>query len=234
MNKYPQSVFLDLDDTIIDDSMGEAVWLSICQKYAPIIEKVTPDELFAVITATTTAFWADLENHRRGRIDLYQTRRELVAQALINSGLGDKKLGFEIANDFIMEKDRLITPLPGALETLQKLKQMGVALAMITNGGSPVQRSKIERFGLAHFFDYILVEGEFGAGKPDPRVFKTCLEKLKVDPSQSWMVGDDLNRDIGGAKQLGIKGIWVDRRQKGLPVDSKIKPDRIIKTIAEL
>lgn len=235
LNNSPQAVFIDLDDTIIvDDSLGEGVWKSVCNRYAPVIGRVTADELYAIIRQTTGAFWADPENHRRGRLDLYQTRRELVTKALVESGLGDQKLGFEIAEAFTNEKDALIEVIPGALETIRKLKIRRIPLALITNGGAVVQRYKIERFGLAGFFDYILIEGEFGVGKPDCRVFQTCLEKLKAEASESWMVGDDLNRDIGGAMQSGIKGIWVDRRQKGLPDNSPVKPDLIIKTIADL
>ena len=176
----------------------------------------------------------DPEKHRVGRLDLYQTRRELVAKALIESGLGSSTLGHQIADAFSAEKDRLIAPLPGAIETLQKLKDNHISLALVTNGGSLVQRSKIERFDLARYFTYILVEGEFGFGKPDRRVYQACLEELKADAGQSWMVGDDLNRDIGGAMQVGMRGIWVDWRKKGLSPDSPVKPDCIITTLSDL
>jgi putative hydrolase of the HAD superfamily len=235
MKKNPQAVLIDLDDTIIlDDSVSVSVWRSVCQKYALIIGKVTADELYTLIRAVTNAYWSDPERHRVGRLDLYQTRRELVAKALTESGLGSSTLGYQIADAFSAEKDRLIAPLPGAIETLQKLKDNHISLALVTNGGSLVQRSKIERFDLARYFNYILVEGEFGAGKPDRRVYEACLKELNVEASKSWMVGDDLNRDIGGAMQVGIRGIWVDWREKGLNPDSPVKPDLIISALTDL
>ena len=79
-----------------------------------------------------------------------------------------------------------------------------------------------------------MVEGEFGAGKPDESIFSTTLNELAVSPTQAWMVGDDLQRDIAGAHSLGIFAIWVDWRGNGLPESSTIKPDYIIRSITEL
>ncbi len=235
MNKYPRAVLIDLDDTIIfDSSLGEGVWRTVCTQYAPLIGKVTADELYAVIRTTANTYWADPENHRRGRLDLYQTRRNLVAQALTGSGLGSAMQGYDLADAFTAEKDRLIAPVPGAIDALIQLKKHRTRLALITNGSSDVQRRKIERFGLAGFFDYILIEGEFGAGKPEKRVFQDGLQHLKAQAGESWMVGDDINRDIDGAMQLGIHGIWVDWRQNGLPPGTLVTPDRIIHTLAEV
>lgn len=53
-------------------------------------------------------------------------------------------------------------------------------------------------------FDYILIEGEFGAGKPDKSVFIHVLEKLDVAPQESWMIGDNLEHDMSGAQRVGI------------------------------
>ena len=50
-----------------------------------------------------------------------------------------------------------------ALETLERIKNMGILLGMITNGG-PVQRAKVERFGLGTYFDSILIENMVIAG----------------------------------------------------------------------
>lgn len=235
MNKLPRAVILDLDDTIIsDDAVSQRCWKMVSEKYAPIIGRVSPQELLSIIQAVTGVYWADPENHRKGRLQLYQTRRELVAQALSRAGLGDQKLGFEIADAFTYEKNQRITLIPGALETLQYLKSLSMPLALVTNGGSSVQRGKIERFGLRPYFDCIIVEGDFGYGKPEKQVFEACLKKFVVKPSEAWMVGDDLNRDIGGAMNVGLRGIWVDWRQKGLPASSSVKPDRTIKTLADL
>jgi putative hydrolase of the HAD superfamily len=104
----------------------------------------------------------------------------------------------------------------------------------LTNGNSKLQNGKINRFNLASYFEFILIEEELGFGKPDSRVFKIALEKLDVFSKNVWMVGDNLVWDIQGAQESGIFAIWNDFNKNGLPENSRIKPDRIINNISEL
>ena len=106
--------------------------------------------------------------------------------------------------------------------------------AMITNGAAESQRGKIVRFDLARHFDYILVEGELGHGKPDERVYRHALAQLGVEASDAMMVGDDLERDVAGPQSVGMRGVWIDRAGSGLPPECNIRPDRIIGSLAEL
>ncbi len=55
---------------------------------------------------------------------------------------------------------------PDAHATLDRLKELGVKLALITNGAAEPQRAKVVRFALEHRFDHIQIEGEHGFGKP--------------------------------------------------------------------
>ncbi len=104
---------------------------------------------------------------------------------------------------------------------------------MMTNGAAQSQRAKIERFGLAPYFQHIVIEGEFGCGKPDPRVFGALLEALGAKPAEAWAVGDNIEFDVFGAMDAGIHGIWVDPSGSELPEDAR-KPDRVIASIREL
>ena len=90
------------------------------------------------------------------------------------------------------------------------------------------------RFELADLFDVILVEGELGFGKPDERVYKRALTALGVKPADAWMVGDNLEWDVAAPQKLGMSGVWIDARGRGLPVQSAAKPDYIVRSLAEL
>ena len=81
----------------------------------------------------------------------------------------------------------------------------------MTNGAPDLQREKLEGVGLVPYFTIITVSGEVGIGKPDPRIFAHTLTRLGVPPTEAVMVGNDLTRDIRGARQAGIPGIWVNR-----------------------
>ena len=231
----PRAILLDMDDTIIvDDPVSEKSWRTVCRRFAPRIGIDDPDALYAAIKASSRDFWRDYNNHRQGRLDLRSARRDVVVRAFAGLGLKADSTAVELADAFSVEKDRAIAPLPGALETLQLFKERGLPLALITNGASDIQREKIRRFDLARFFDTILIEGEFGVGKPDERVFRAALDRLNVPASHAWMVGDDLDRDIAGAKNAGVRSIWVDWRGRGLPEKSAVRPDCIIGSLSQL
>jgi putative hydrolase of the HAD superfamily len=123
---------------------------------------------------------------------------------------------------------------PDALETLEELHRRRVPLALVTNGDASQQRDKIERYRLAHFFEAIVIEGEFGVGKPDPAVYRHALAALGADPGNAWMAGDHLEFDVDGPQRLGIRGAWIDRDGRGLPDRSPVRPHRIIRSLSEL
>jgi len=69
---------------------------------------------------------------------------------------------------------------------------------------------------------------------PDRSVFLSALEQLGALPAQTWMVGDDLARDLQPAQELGLGTVWVDFENGGLPIDSPIVPMRIVCSVADL
>ena len=123
---------------------------------------------------------------------------------------------------------------PGVVDALGHLRDGGVAMALVTNGDRGQQRRKIEQFDLARFFDVILIEGEFGAGKPDDRVYHHVLDRLCIKATEAWMVGDNLEWDVAGPQRLGMRGVWLDPLGQGLPDPPPVRPDFIIRHFAEI
>jgi len=229
----PRAILFDLDDTLItDDGVTEKIWFSVTTQFAAEAG-LAQQKLYNAIRKSADVYWADPEAHRKGRINLAAARREVVAGAFRELGLDNRSLSDKIGDSFTAQKEAAIQLFEGTLETLRYLKENRYKLALLTNGGSEMQRRKIKRFGLETFFDCYFIEGEFGIGKPDERVFKAALESLNVYPSETWMVGDDLGRDIAGAQKTGIYGVWVDWRGAGIN-SSEIQPDLIIRSVAEL
>ena len=73
-------------------------------------------------------------------------------------------------------------------------------------------------------------------GKPSPAYFAAALEALDYDPEQTWMVGDDVDADIGGAATFGLRTILVRTgkfREEALE-EATVKPDGVIDSIAAL
>jgi putative hydrolase of the HAD superfamily len=231
----PKAILLDLDDTILDDSSNiDQCWLEACRAHATSLEGVDVAAVFDGIKSTSRWYWSDADRHREGRLELDAARREVVRLALHDLGIENRPLADSIGDAYARHRDAGMEPLPDAIETVRWLKTSGCALALLTNGAGPAQRKKINRFGLADLFDEILVEGELGFGKPDARVYETALSRLAVAANDAWMVGDNLEWDVKAPQKLGIFGVWIDRRGRGLPDAADICPDRIIRSLPEL
>lgn len=235
MTALPEAILFDLDETILDfDGPVAAAWRAAVEAVAGRFGGVPAEAVQAQIGRVSSAYWSDPERHRRGRLALHDTRTRNVADALAHLGIADGGLSRRIALDYHERRTAAIQPFPGAVETLAHFRDRGVRLALVTNGDSAGQRAKVERFGLAPFFDGLVVEEEFGAGKPDERVFRHALATLGAAPEAAWMVGDSLEWEIEPCRRLGLHTVWVDGRGGGLPPGAGVEPHRTVRSIREL
>jgi putative hydrolase of the HAD superfamily len=232
MTPDPGTVLFDMDGTILDWTTGmEESWLAACEAHCD--GSFVPAELHEAIRVRRTWFWSDRERSRRGRMDLHAASREIVVHALADAGL-DTEFARRIADDYRRRRVAFLAPYPGAIETLETLRERGARLALLTNGGAETQRASVERYRLDRYFDCIVIEGEFGVGKPDERVFRHALAALSAMPEMAWMVGDNLEADIAPAVTLGLHTVWVDEAGAGLPHDAPARPHRVVRAIREL
>ena len=212
----------------------ESAWQEACETSAKRVNTFNSEELRLQINIIREWYWGDPERHRLGRLNLLNARTAVVRLSLEKLGCGDEVIAAAVATDYSSLIDRSLGYFPNAEDTLLQLVKKRVKLALLTNGAGESQQEKIKRFGFSRYFPVRLIEGELGFGKPDQRVFETAMKKLDTTPGQTWMVGDDLQRDIAGAQKMGIYSIWCDYGTNGLPEGSKVKPDKIINNIAEL
>ena len=224
-----------MDDTLLTYTISlESAWQKACEISAKETKAFTSEELLHQINIVREWYWNDPERHRLGRLNLLKARISFVRMALKKLGCEDEKIAVDIATNYSKLVEGSLNLFPNAEDTLHQLVKKDIKLALLTNGAGEVQQEKIRRFGLIRYFPVRLIEGELGFGKPDQQFFKKALDKLDVMPEQTWMVGDDLERDIAGAQTAGIYSIWCDYGKSGLPEDSKVKPDKIINNITEL
>jgi putative hydrolase of the HAD superfamily len=234
MHSLPAAILIDLDDTIIDDfGCVDACWNDACAEAARFISGLDPALLRRTIEREADSYWSDRTKNRIGRLDLRAATRGVVERAFASLGIDNIPTAHRISDMYRDLREERARLFPGALETLDHLRTAGVALGLMTNGAGPPQRAKLERFGLTGYFDHIVIEGEFGVGKPHESVFRTLLSALSADPSSTWAVGDNLEFDVIAPMDLGLFGIWVNARQRGLP-EGAAKPDRVITGLSEL
>ncbi len=235
MPQLPKSLLVDLDDTILAyGAVSGSVWLDICEQYTGRLPGWTAERLSEGINSYRQWFWSDPDRHRRGRLNLVDVRHEIVLGAFRQMGIDAQDVARSLGEDYARERDARVRPFSGAIEALASLQNTGVRMALITNGNSKSQRGKIERFDLERFFDCVLIEGEFGIGKPDERVYLEALRQLGSAPEDAWIIGDNLEWEVRAPQRLGIYAIWNDYANTGLPVGSDARPDRIVTAFSEL
>jgi|SRR5579883_1047964 len=229
----PKAIFLDLDDTILDDSGPvDACWREACRLGAAECG-VSDQILYQAIKDASRWFWSDPERHRVGRLDLQVARTKVVRLALEQLGISNEQLAAQIGAAYHDRREERLEIFPEAAEALQWFRTEGCRLALLTNGNAVPQRRKIDKFGLDRFFDSILIEGEVGFGKPDQRIYELALERMNVEPPDVWMAGDNLEWDVVQPQKLGIFGIWINPSGN----DSRLgnaRPDRIVRSLADL
>ena len=228
-----KALLIDLDDTLLDYSGGvDDCWLGACSALTPV--GVDPASLAEAVARARRWFWSDPERQRRERVNMLGAWRKITSQALEEIGVPDGGLAAAIAEEFAERRWKCMTLFSGVAKALEELKRRGTPLALVTNGDASHQRRKIEQHDLRRFFDVILIEGEFGTGKPDEAVYCHVLDALGARPCEAWMVGDHLEWDVAAPQRLGLYGVWVDAEGGGLPSTVTTRPDLIIRAFTEI
>jgi len=119
--------------------------------------------------------------------------------------------------------------IPGVKEVFDALNER-YGLAVISNAISDVPRYAIKKFGLERYLDAIVISRDLGIRKPDSEIFKFTLRKLGIESHEAIHVGDSLESDVQGAKNAGMKTIWLKRSNE----EMNVLPDYTIHSIREL
>jgi putative hydrolase of the HAD superfamily len=121
---------------------------------------------------------------------------------------------------------------PYAREVLDELRGR-YPLAVVTDAQSAYARAELHRVGLLGYFDPIIVSGDHGYRKPDRRLFQFALDGMKVAAEHAVYVGNDMHRDIFGAREAGMTTVMVDSDQGKKSYDDCV-PNYTITDLREL
>jgi len=101
-------------------------------------------------------------------------------------------------------KELYIKPYANVASTLGLLKKRGLKLAIITDAPRFQAWSRLFGLKLENYFDFVIALEDTGQKKPSHLPFKVALRKLRMKPKEVIMVGDSIERDVIGAKKLGM------------------------------
>lgn len=106
-------------------------------------------------------------------------------------------------------------------------------LAALSDAQSAWALPEMQAVGIQSFFNPIILSSDYGFRKPDRRLFEAVLSALEMEPENVLFVGNDMYRDIFGARQLGIKTVFFSSNQ-GKQQMNGVSPDYIICRFTEL
>lgn len=217
-------VFLDLDDTIFDFHASEGKALS-----GTLAELgITPTtETLALYSKINKGQWERLERGEAAREEILVRRFEILFDTL-----GVCKPAYEAQKIYEHNLSLEYIYIDGAEELLENLFGK-YKLYLASNGTAKVQDSRIERSGIAKYFDGIFISQRVGYDKPSREFFEYCFAEIDgFSKDEAIIVGDSLSSDILGGINAGIRTCRYN--PKGMPQNPEIMPDYEIASLDEL
>lgn len=220
-----ETIFFDLDDTLLDFTKAEAVALRRALTESDVPAEQAVLDRYHIINQRQ---WELLEEGALTRAEVLTTRFDILFEQLGLSGRDSQQV-CDRYEGYLAEGHWF---LPGAPELLEDLAHR-YRLCLASNGAAAVQRSRLKSAGILPYFQGVFISEELGADKPKEEFFRRCFESLSdFDKSTALMVGDSLTSDIRGGRRAGIRTCWFNPRRK--PPRADIQPDYEITALEQL
>lgn len=127
---------------------------------------------------------------------------------------------------------RRTRPYPGVVETLGRLRERGLRLAVVTNKPEAATRAVLRLLNLSALFDAVVGGDTAERRKPDPAPVRLALARLGVEPGEALMVGDN-HHDVAAARAAGVRAVAVTYGYSHVP-HPELGADRLIGRFEEL
>ena len=218
-----RTITIDLDDTLWEIHpvirRAEARLFDWIGEHYPRITEMFGPEEFRILRSEVLEEFSD---HLH---DLTFVRRMVLTRLGEAAGYGDSHVdaAFEVFDDARND----VTLFPGVRSALKKLGQRFVLVA-VTNGNA-----NLEKIGIRELFQDVVSAARAGASKPARRIFDAAVEAGGARAGQTLHVGDDPLRDVHGARDAGLRAVWVNRNGDDWP-DEYHRPDMVVRHIGEL
>lgn len=165
-------------------------------------------------TAFLKAYTVAHEKYRKVRYEQYKevTNAVWVAEALGNLGFNVMANDYRVQaalNVFFQDFIDTLELRVGAIKLIKQARQQ-CKVGLVSNFTyAPVIYKSLRCLCLSDFFDVVVVSEEHGWRKPSPHIFQDVLNKLQVQAHEAVFIGDSPIEDIEGAKEAGLKTIFV-------------------------
>ena len=154
-----------------------------------------PDEMESFLAEVTTADWNAQQDAGRPWAEAVET---LVAEHPERREL--------IEAFYLRWPEMLAGEMPGTVHVLTELRAAGIRLVALSNWSAEMFPVALERFDFLSWFEGIVISGEVGVNKPDPRIFAHLVGRFGIKPAESLFI-DDSPSNIDAARALGFRAI---------------------------
>ena len=193
-------IFFDLDHTLWDFEKNSA--LTFQKIFVKNSVEVVLHDFLEVYAPINLEYWKLYRENRVTKADLrFQRLRRTFDEIGV---VAPDDLIHILAHEYIEHLSSFTHLVPNAVEILEYLSPK-YRLHIITNGFQEVQEKKLIGSNIHHYFSHIVNSEMAGVKKPHPQIFELALTKANVDPRNTIMVGDSLEADILGAKDMGMQ-----------------------------
>ncbi len=192
-----KAVIFDLDNTLVD------------------FMKMKGEAIDAAIRAMIDAGLELSYDEVKQRIDAIYKEKGIEFQYVFDSLLADifDKVNHKILSAGVVAyrraREAALVPYPHIYITLYELLKMGMKLAVISDAPSKEAWLRLTYLNMHHIFDVVITFDDTNERKPHPAPFILALNRLDIKPQEALMVGDWAERDIIGAKQVGMKTVFA-------------------------
>lgn len=218
-----RAITLDLDDTLwaihpVIRRAEERLYDWMSSHYPRITELFAPDDLSDVRAAV-------IAEHRDRLHDLTFLRRRILARLGDAAGYGDSYVDEAFAVFSAARND--VELFPEARPALESLADRYVLIA-VTNGNAD-----LEKIGIRDLFDGVISAAMAGAAKPARPIFDMAVMAGGARPAQTLHVGDHPLHDVHGARDAGLRAVWVNREGNPWPTEYHA-PDGEVEHVGQL
>ncbi len=192
-----RAIVFDLDNTLTDFMrMKEAAIQAAMDGMIDAGLKISRDELRGRIDAI----------YKERGLEFQQVFDELLAREL---GQIDPKILASGIVAYRRARESTLVLYPHVHMTLLELVKRGIRLGVVSDAPRMQVWLRLCNLGLQHLFDEVVTFDDTGERKPSPAPFREVLRRLGVEAAESLMVGDWAERDVVGAKSLGMKTVFA-------------------------
>ena len=203
--KTIKNIFFDLDHTLWDfDKNSDLTFFKILNKNNISIDITNFLNFYHPINKK---YWDMYRINKVSKADLRYNRLSETFKKL-NYKINDEVIN-QLAIDYIEHLSDFNHLIPDTLNVLDFLKSK-YKMHIITNGFKEVQKRKLEKSNLIHYFETVTISEDVGEKKPHKLIFNHALKVANANVENSIMIGDNFNADILGALGVGMKAIYYD------------------------